>query len=110
MPSGQAWQRDGRVRPDKSALLPPDLDYYINLIDLDVDDVAARYRALALETRARGTAMRAQAWCMPPADREDAMPFPSGIRTTTGAPSSIVTTCANGETAMRRRLSLLALR
>ena len=90
--------------------LPPDLAYYINLIDLDVDDVAARYRALALETRARGTAMRAQAWCMPPADREDAMPFPSGIRTTTGAPSSIVTTCANGETAMRRRLSLLALR
>jgi len=95
VPSGQAWQRDGRVRPDRSALLPPDLDYYINLIDLDVDDVAARYRALALETRARGTAMRAQAWCMPPADREDAMPFPSGIRTTTGAPSSIVTTCTN---------------
>ena len=53
-----------------------DLDYYINLMDLDVDDVAARYRALALETRARGTAMRAQAWCMPPADRDDAMPFP----------------------------------
>ena len=31
----------------------------------------------------------------PPADRDDAMPFPSGIRTTTGAPSSIVTTCTN---------------
>src|SRR5262249_13292227 len=48
-----------------------------NLMDLDVDDVAARCRALALETRARGTATRAQAWCMPTADRDDAMPFPS---------------------------------
>jgi len=43
--------------------LPPDLAYYINLMDLDVDHVAARCRALALGTRARGTAMRAQAWC-----------------------------------------------
>ena len=43
--------------------LPPDLAYYINLMDLDVDHVAARCRALALGTRARGTAMRGQAWC-----------------------------------------------
>jgi hypothetical protein len=87
-----------------------DLDYYINLMDLDVDDVAARYRALALETRARGTAMRAQAWCMPPADRDDAMPFPERYPDDDTSALEHRDNLRKCKTAMRRRLRLLALR
>lgn len=87
-----------------------DLDYYINLMDLDVDDVAARYRALALETRARGTAMRAQAWCMPPADRDDAMPFPERYPDEDRSALEHRDNLHKCKTAMRRRLRLLALR
>jgi hypothetical protein len=90
--------------------LPPDLDYYINLMDLDVEDVAARYRALALETRARGTAMRAQAWCMPPADRDDAMPFPERYPDDDRSALEHRDNLHKCKTAMRRRLRLLALR
>jgi len=87
-----------------------DLDYYINLMDLDVDDVAARYRALALETRARGTAMRAQAWCMPPADRDDTMPFPERYPDDDRSALEHRDNLHKCKTAMRRRLRLLALR
>ena len=90
--------------------LPPDLAYYINLMDLDVDHVAARCRALALGTRARGTAMRAQAWCMPPADRDDAMPFPERYPDDDRSALEHRDNLRKCETAMRRRLSLLALR
>jgi len=53
-------------------------------------------RACARDTRSRYSDA-SPGMVQPPADRDDAMPFPSGIRTTTGAPSSIVTTCANAK-------------
>jgi len=87
-----------------------DLDYYVNLMDLDVDDVAARYRALALETCARCTAMRAQAWCMPPADRDDTMPFPERYPDDDRSALEHRDNLHKCKTAMRRRLRLLALR
>lgn len=87
-----------------------DLDYYINLMDLDVEDVAARYRALALETRSRGTAMRAEAWSMPPAAQDDAMPFPERYPDDDRSILEHRDNLQKCKIAMRRRLRLLRFR
>jgi hypothetical protein len=86
-----------------------DLDYYINLMDLDVDDVAARYRALALETRTRGTAMRAQAWHMPAAEHDELMPFPERYPDDDQSAFEHRDNLQKCKTAMRRRLRLIDL-
>jgi hypothetical protein len=66
------------VRGELGALISDaerDLDYYMLLLDLDRNEVALRFRALAVTARMKGTVKREEAWSAAPISTDAEMRF-----------------------------------